>query len=69
VVHNGKPLGHGLFHTTDVTPQGYSGPLPCDSVSIRAYLSSLTTGGAISNWDPDQGDSVTAETQASWIVA
>ena len=63
------PLGHGFFHATDVTPQGDSGLLPCESVSVRAYLSPLTTGGAISNQDPDQGDSVTAETQASWVAA
>lgn len=50
-------------------PQGDSGLLPCESVSVRASLSPLTTGGAISNQDPHQGDSVTAETQASWIAA
>lgn len=53
----------------DVTPQGDSGLLPCESVSVEAYLSPLTTGEATSNQDPDQGDSVTAETQVSWIAA
>lgn len=63
------PLGHGFFHTTAVTPQGDSSLLPCESVCVRAYLSPLTTWGAISNQDPNQGDSVTAETQANWIAA
>lgn len=50
-------------------PPGWFRP-PTMWVSLcKAYLSPLTTGGAISNQDPDRGDSVTAETQVSWITA